>query len=224
MNWDSYQLGEELTDETARLEAEWHEKRSGRITCSMFGVLIGQGQSGEQFTKKGFGYLRLKVAEALGSRAASFSSAATSWGKEHEQSAIDEYREKTGSEVTSSPFLFFKIPGNIGGTPDGLVGERGCLEIKCPYDPAVHINTMLTRRIPAEYFWQVVGHCLVTGRGWCDFVSFDPRIDGPERMVCIRWKRAEEGEDPHIKKLSERLSEANGWVSEQLEEIRNQYR
>jgi len=65
----------------------------------------------------------------------------------------------------------------------------------------VHIKTLLGREVPKEYDWQTVGHLLVTGRKWCDFVSYDPRMQAPQNLVVIRVERSE----PRIEFLKSRL-------------------
>jgi len=176
-------------DEAAR-EA-WLQKRSGMITCSKFGDLIGEGKAKDAlFTQTGYAYLQLLVAERLGSWY-SFSNSATQWGTNNEPIAIDEYRKLTGNEVNSTPFNFFKYNAWVGGTPDGLVGTDGTVEVKCPFNPSVHIGTLLTKTVPKEYEWQVYGHMLVTDRKWCDFISFDPRIEGKQKIAIVKVDRDE---------------------------------
>ena len=186
-------------DEAAR--EEWLQKRAGRITCSRFGDLMGEGKAkGDVFTQTGYNYLRLLVAETLGSWY-SISANATKWGTDNEPLAIEAYRARTGYEVDSRPFQYFHYNAWIGGTPDGLVGDDGCVEVKCPYDPSVHVKTLISRQVPKEYDWQTVGHLLVTGRKWCDFISYDPRMQSPQNLVVIRVERSE----PRIELLKSRL-------------------
>ena len=102
----------------------------------------------------------------------------------------------------------------IGGTPDALLGRDGCLEVKCPYTPGEHMRYVHQQKVPDKYAWQVIGHLMVSGRQWCDFVSFDPRIpaEHPHRMFVHRTKRSEvEGQ---IEWLHLRLAEANSVVEE----------
>ena len=203
-------------DEAAR--EEWLLKRAGKITCSRFCDLMGEGrEKGAAFTQTGYNYLRLLVAESLGSWY-SISASATKWGTENEPLAIDEYRNRTGFEVDSRPFQYFHYNDWIGGTPDGLVGEDGCIEVKCPYDPSVHVKTLLSREVPKEYDWQTVGHLLVTGRKWCDFVSYDPRMQRPQNLVVIRVERSE----PRIELLKSRLMLAVTVLDEMLNEATKQ--
>jgi hypothetical protein len=199
---DEMEVESEVFDPLERQRDEWMAKRSGRFTCSKFGDLIGEGRKKDQvFSEKGLRYLRLKVAERLGSWH-SISARSMEWGTDNEAAAIRCYEARTGLQVASEPFQFIEVDDWIGGTPDGLVGDDGCIEVKCPFDPQVHVNTALTRQVPVEYVWQVLGHLLVTGRDWCDFVSYDPRIVDKAGLVVIRVDRDEK----RIEFLRERLN------------------
>jgi hypothetical protein len=201
LDLDSMEEDVAIVDQDEAAREEWMRKRAGRITCSRFGDLMGEGKAkGDVFTQTGYNYLRLLVAETLGSWY-SISANATKWGTDNEPLAIEAYRARTGYEVDSRPFQYFRYNAWIGGTPDGLVGDDGCIEVKCPYDPSVHVKTLISRQVPKEYDWQTVGHLLVTGRKWCDFISYDPRMQSPQNLVVIRVERSE----PRIELLKSRL-------------------
>lgn len=208
----------EVFDPVERQREEWLQKRLGKLTCSKFGDLIGTGREKDaKFTKTGYTYLRRCVAERLGSWY-STSAASMSWGNDNEVGAVCEYENQFGVQVDHGLYRYYEYNADIGGTPDGLVGADGCIEIKCPYDPAVHIETMLNQTVPDDYQWQVVGHLLVTGRQWCDFVSFDPRIPEADkrRLVRIRVERSL----PRIELLLSRLTLAVDTLNEMLKKIR----
>ncbi len=215
MNLDELELGEEVLDPVEVKRDEWLRKRLGKITCSKFGDLMGSGRSKDAlFTAAGYTYLRRIVAERFGSWY-SVSAKSMDWGNENESKAIAEYANRFEWDVDRTPFQYFAYDDDIGGTPDGLVGGAGCLEVKCPFDPAVHVNTLLTKEVPSEYEWQVVGHLLVTCRDWCDFISFDPRMEGKNRLCVIRVERSE----ARIELLKKRLELAVGVVKEMVERI-----
>ena len=144
---------------------------------------------------------------------------ATVWGHENEPQARSEYlkhleKENPFAVVTETGFHKLNIDHvmaeYIGGSPDGLVDEDGILEIKCPFSEAVHVAnirrilniskdsedeegyTQKTHGIPKEYYAQVQGNLWVTGRQYCDFVSFNPRVNGPYRLVICRVDRDDE--------------------------------
>jgi hypothetical protein len=72
--------------------------------------------------------------------------------------------------------------GTFGCSPDSLVGDDGMLEIKCP-SPAVHVGYLLGDKLPTTYRAQVQSQLFVTGRAWCDFLSYHP--DLPPLLVRV---------------------------------------
>lgn len=215
LDLSQFEVAEEITAPVNEAEEQWFKKRAGRITCSRFGDLMSTGRKkDDDFSETGLKYLRLKIAERLGSWQ-TISGAALTWGTENEAEALALYGVRTGAVLNSEPYQFFEFGDDIGGTPDALADDDGCVEAKCPYNPAVHINTVLTGKIPAEYEWQVAGHCLVTDRKWCDFVSYDPRIIGPHKLKIIRWER----NDVMLKKLVEKLNLAVEWIENAMTKL-----
>ena len=198
---------------------EWMKQRSGKLTCSQFPVLMKIPRSkNTTFTDAALTYLRSRVAERLGSYASGGGGSATQWGHEHEPTAIKAYEEVTGFDVDYNSRRFLQLNDIIGGSPDGLVGTMGVVEVKCPYNPAVHIRTLMERKVPDAYFWQCVGHCLVSQRAVCDFVSFDPRIDGPERIIVIPVVPTPEQQLA----LMTQLNAAAKWIDEALKQIKGE--
>lgn len=120
------------------------------------------------------------VCERLtGSVGASFSSPAMEWGTSQEPNARAAYEAAGGVLVEEVGFVPHPTIKDAGASPDGLVGKDGLLEIKCP-NTATHIETLLTNKVPDRYITQMQWQMACTGRDWCDFVSYDPRL--PERM------------------------------------------
>jgi predicted phage-related endonuclease len=78
-----------------------------------------------------------------------------------------------------------------GASPDGLVGDDGLLELKCPLS-ATHIETLLTGAIPDKYFKQIQFQMACTGRAWCDFASYDNRLPERMRLYVKRIERDDE--------------------------------
>ena len=75
-----------------------------------------------------------------------------------------------------------------GASPDGLVSSDGLIEIKCPETKA-HIDTLLSKAAPTKYIPQMQWQMACTGRAWCDFVSFDPRMPADLQMFVCRVLR-----------------------------------
>lgn len=120
-------------------------------------------------------------------------------GTNMEDEARNHYMAMTGEEVRQVGFGVWQ-PLSIGCSPDGLIGEDGGLEIKCP-SPAVHNGYLRDQRVPPVYLQQVMGSLLVTGRQWWDFFSYHPDFS---RQLLIRVQRDEE----YIDKMHEQLSRA----------------
>jgi predicted phage-related endonuclease len=79
----------------------------------------------------------------------------------------------------------------LGASPDGLVmGANGLIEIKCP-NTQTHLGYLLEQKVPAAYINQIQTQLWVTGRSWCDFVSFDPRVPERLQLLVVRMERDE---------------------------------
>lgn len=120
------------------------------------------------------------IAERLtGEPAESYSNAAMQWGTANEPSARAAYQYNRLIEVEQVGFIMHPTIAFAGCSPDGLVGTRGLVEIKCPMSHT-HIETLLAQAIPGKYRLQMLWQMACCERAWCDFVSYDPRL--PERM------------------------------------------
>lgn len=127
---------------------------------------------------------------------------ALEWGNEMEPLAIRAYEAHTFLSV-HSPQKFVCLPGRmVGGTPDGLVGIDGVIEVKCPNSDNHLLNLTMTGQ-ESDYLYQMQGYLWLTGRQWCDFVSFDPRFPDPLQLHVSRVER----DDDVIAALNERCRE-----------------
>ena len=112
------------------------------------------------------------------------------WGIENEPQARDAYEFYTDADVVQVGFVVHPKIEESGASPDGLVGDLGLVEIKCP-NSATHIDTLLGEPIANRYLLQMQWQMACTERAWCDFVSFDPRLPGRMRLYVQRIKRDE---------------------------------
>lgn len=157
---------------------EWHAARAGRVTASRIADLMAKTKTGWGASRAN--YLAELVAERLtGTVAESFTNAAMKHGTETEPQARAAYQFFADQDVTEVGFVIHPWIDASGCSPDGLVGAEGIVEIKCP-NTATHIETLLGSGIPDKYRKQMQWQMSCTGRKWCDFVSFDPRL--PTRM------------------------------------------
>lgn len=177
--------------------AEWYAQRAGKFTGSEIHKLMKSGRSKDkEFSDTAMTYIYDKVAEIMTNgqsiRFKQFDSRATDWGNEQEPNALKCYQDFTGNIVI--PAEFAQYSDFFGASPDGLVGEDGLLEAKCPYNTINHIRHMLCVTLddlPDEYYWQIQAELLATGRKWCDFISYDSRCTDRTCLFILRIDRDE---------------------------------
>lgn len=166
---------------------EWHQIRMGKVTASRIADVCTR-------TKTGFGagrknYMAELVAERLtGTRAEAFTNAAMQWGTDQEPDARSAYQFHANRRVMQIGFVDHPSIAETGASPDGLVGDDGLVEIKCP-NTATHIETLLGATIPEKYVLQMQWQMACTKRAWCDFASFDPRLPESMRLFVKRLDR-----------------------------------
>lgn len=166
---------------------EWHALRLGKVTASRIADVCTR-------TKTGFGagrknYMAELVAERLtGARTEGFTNAAMQWGTDQEPEARIAYEFYRDAAVEQTGFVAHPSIADTGASPDGMVGADGLVEIKCP-NTATHIETLLGGSLPEKYFLQMQWQLCCTGRQWCDFASYDPRLPEAMRLFVDRVKR-----------------------------------
>ena len=163
----------------------WHLDRLGKVTASKISDVMMKPQTA------GFQNYRAQlVCERLtGQPTETFTSAAMIHGTETEPQARAFYELETGQTVTETGFINHPKLEMSGASPDGLVGETGLVEIKCP-QPANHIKTLTGSAIDRKYLMQMHWQMVCTGREWCDFVSFNPGFP-PEMQISVQRVEAD---------------------------------
>ena len=209
--------------QTLQRTNEWDQVRLGKVTASRFKDVITSPRSKEARDRGDLSttaqtYLCQKVAEVLSGRAVKISTKATQWGIDCEPLAIEAYQERQRHKVVEVGFIEHPTIEGVGGSPDGLVNAEGLIEVKCPYASQVHVNTYLTNTMPAEHRAQVQGLLWITGRRWCDFVSFDPRLNSEVGLHVKRIPR----DEPFIALLAAAVQRFRGKLSEELERVQAQ--
>lgn len=160
---------------------EWFEARLGIPSSSNFDKIITTaGKPSKQREKYMY---RLAGESVSGVLEESYQNAAMLRGIEMEDEAKQLYTLITGNEVTEVGFC---VEEGYGASPDGLIAEKGCLELKCPL-VATHVGYLLANKLPTDYFQQVQGQLLVTGREWADFMSYSPGL----KPMIVRVNRDE---------------------------------
>ena len=187
---------------------EWLSLRLGKITASRVKDVLTKGR-GTSPSKTAESYMMELIAETLTGRSKPFfENDAMRWGTETEPQARAMY-EVNNDFVAVKEVAFVEHNDQIGISPDGLVGDDGLLEIKCP-NTTTQLKRALSDDYSSDYKAQIQMQLWVTEREWCDFVSFDPRLECAAGYLQQRVYRNEEYiEDMKIKVYAfvERMNE-----------------
>ena len=168
---------------------EWFAARCGKVTASRVADVIAKTKTGYSASRAN--YLADLVVERLtGKPAATFSNAAMEWGTEQEPAARAAYSARTGILVEEVGFIDHPIVAMSGASPDGFA-EEGLVEVKCP-NTSTMLEYILDGKPPQKYVTQMQWQMACTGRPWCDFVSYDPRLPERLQLLVVRVPRDDE--------------------------------
>jgi putative phage-type endonuclease len=157
---------------------EWFAARLGKVTASRVADVIAKTKTGYSASRDN--YMAQLICERLtGQQGESFTNAAMQHGTDTEPLARSAYENNRSLLVNEVGFINHPRIEMSGASPDGLVGDDGLVEIKCP-NTATHIDTLLSGKVPTKYITQMQWQMLCCQRKWCDFVSFDNRL--PEHL------------------------------------------
>lgn len=188
--------------------AEWFAARLGCVTASRVKDVMASGRGGApSATRKN--YMMELLCERLTGQSGGADlsrNAAVQRGVELEPFACMAYEADKGLMVVETGLVMHPTISGFGASPDGLVGDDGVLEIKCP-NTATHIATMQSERHDPQYEWQMLAQMACTGRAWADFVSYDDRLPEPLQYVCHRFER-------DFKRIREMESEIRAFLEE----------
>ena len=196
----------------------WLSERCGRVTASAIYKVMAR-------TKTGYGadranYHAQLVAERLtGTPAENFTNSAMLWGIETEEQARAMYSLEVGEPVIETGFHPHPSILFCGASPDGLVGDTGLVEIKCP-NTATHIATLTGSSIDRKYILQMQWQMECTGRDWCDFASFDPRLPDEMQLHVRRVER----DQALIDEISDEVTKFLTEVANTVEQLTTSYR
>lgn len=190
---------------------EWFEMRLGKITASKISDVIAKGRSGEAVSRADY-KLDLALERHSGIKTESVSTFHMQRGTELEPQARIEYELKTGTFVDQLDFVPHPTIAMAGASPDGLVGNDGLIEIKCPMRKN-HVRYLLSGKPPAAYIPQMAWQLACTGREWVDFVSCHPDMPDNTKLFISRYYRDEE----YIAEIEEAVRKFNEEVELVLE-------
>ena len=180
---------------------EWHQLRLGKVTASRVADILARTKTGPSASRQNY-LIELALQRTTGIIAESYSNSAMEWGTQTEPQARVAYEVRTNNFVDQLAFVDHPSIDWFGCSPDGLVSDRGLVEIKCP-NSTTHWEYFKYNRPPQKYVIQMQAQMAVTGRDWCDFISFDPRMPERSQLLIVRVYR----DDVFIPKMELEIKE-----------------
>ena len=164
---------------------DWFSDRLGKVTASRVSDIMSKTKTGYSASRKN--YMAQLICERLTGRISeSVTNAAMQRGTDLEPVAREIYiLNQFDVTVKEVGFIHHPTISYFGASPDGLVNDDGLIEIKCP-NTWTHLEFRKTKKPKPEYILQMQTQMMCTGRKWCDFVSFDDRLDDNLNFECIR--------------------------------------
>jgi len=171
--------------------SEWFELRLKKATSSNFAKIMAH--EGKGFGEPALKYaqrIALEIVTGVRDETESFTSALMERGHEYEPIAIEHYEREMFLAVTNGGFNHNK-DNHYGDSPDGNVGEKGCVEVKTVV-PNTHWKRLKKGGIDTSYKWQIQGHIWLGEKDWCDFISFCPEMPENKKLYVCRVERDED--------------------------------
>lgn len=196
----------------------WRQHRAGCVTGSGFANVIAKSKRGgaaasvELAARRNY-RMQMMTERVTGIPMSDISAASLAWGHENEgpaKLAYEMWKAQYGEHVyvEASGFVQHQMLDWVGTSPDGLVGEHGMVEVKCPFNSWNHLMTIINASallakallgetdfipvaIPEEHIPQIQGNLWVLERQWCDFISYDPRVPPHLQLYVYRVERDE---------------------------------
>ena len=163
----------------------WHAARCGAFTASRAADLVAKTKSGPSTSRANLLAL-LAIERITGQPVETYSNAAMERGTALEPEARAAYEVLSGVLVEEVGYIQHPTMPYAGCSPDGLCGDDGLVEIKAPAAMAKHLDALRKGSHAVEYRMQVMWQMMVTGRAWCDVVSYDPRWPDGLQLAVTR--------------------------------------
>ena len=167
---------------------EWFEARCGLVTASRCGDVTAMTKKGEEKTERAHYRAELLSEILTGKPYPHFVTREMQWGIAQEPFARAAYELQRNVLVETCGFAVHPSIDRFGASCDGLVGDDGLIQIKCP-NTSTHLGWMLSGSIPVEHMPQMLAEMSCTQRAWCDFVSYDPRLPEHLQLYVRRFAR-----------------------------------
>lgn len=153
------------------------------------------------------------VERLTGTPSEGFMNDAMRWGNEKEPDARAAYEFRFDADVTQVGLVTHPTIAHTHASPDGMIGDDGLLEIKCPQS-GTHMETLLSKKVPGKYMTQIQWQLCCTNRSWCDYLSFDPRFPDAMQLFVKRVHRDDAAIADLETQVAEFLAETNRKVAE----------
>ena len=171
---------------------QWFTDRLGKVTASRLADVLAKTKTGYSASRANY-MTQLVLERITKTRAESYSNAAMQWGHEQEPFARAAYETHTGQMVEEVGFIQHPDIEDAGASPDGLVGDDGMVEIKCPSSSTALecwlIHAQGGNPVDAKYYAQMQWQMRCADRSWCDYVVFDPRMPAKAQLFVFRVQR-----------------------------------
>lgn len=197
---------------------EWFAERCGKVTASAIYKVMARLKDGKPGADRTNYHAQLVTERLTGQREEGFTNAAMQWGTDTEPQARAAYTMETGAVAEEVAFIRHPSIEMSGASPDGLIGDVGMLEIKCP-NSATHIATLTGGSIERKYLLQMQWQMACAGRSWCDFASFDPRLPDEMQLHVQRIQR----DDGLIAEMEAEVSKFLAEVDATVADLRARY-
>jgi putative phage-type endonuclease len=194
---------------------EWFNQRLGKVTASAISNVIAKTKTGVSASRESYS-TQLTLERLTGKQAEFYTNSAMEWGTATEPQARQHYELYRNVFVDEVGFITHPTIEMSGASPDGFVGDEGLVEIKCP-ESKTQMETLLSQKVPTKYMPQMQWQMACTGRKWCDFVSFDPRMPKNLQIFVQRVER----NDVYIKMLEEEVRVFLEEIDNKVEILRN---
>jgi len=193
---------------------QWKAIRVGRLGSSSAHEMLAEIKSGEAAARRNL-RVRLTLERLTGrSQESGYLSQAMQDGIDREAECLGHYEAVSGELVSRVGYMAHDEL-MAGFSPDGLIGDDGFCEAKCP-TPAIHLEYVKCGVVPSDYYKQILHGMWLSGRAWCDWVSFNPDFPEPLRLKIVRVHRNQAAIQEYERKAVAFLQE----VDREVEAIR----
>lgn len=194
---------------------EWFAARLGKATASRMADICAKTKTGYSASRENYA-MELALEIITNRKTDSYTNSAMQWGVDKEPEARAAYEVATGNFVQEVGLYDHPGVPMSAASPDGLVGDDGLIEIKCP-ESKQHLRNLISRTPDTKYIMQMQWQMACTGRQWCDFVSYDPRFPEQHQLLIVRVPR----DSKLIEDLEKEVRSFRAEVDAIVEKLRN---